>query len=453
MLQPPQKIQSKEKRVRNFREVCQGFSRKNAVSEARRCPQCSDPVCMTACPLKIDIPGFIRLLREGDFPASLQKIKEQNPLPDVCGRVCRAPCEQACVLKKEGDPIAIRTLERFAADHGRSFSVLKRKPRLHGAKVAVVGSGPSGLTVASCLARQKMNVTVFESFPFLGGILRYGIPELRMPQKVLDTLTDDIEMEGVDFKTLTRIGRSLSIEELWSQEYKAVILATGTGGAALNQIPGHDLGGVFFAEEFLMKMNVAETSYSRIQADFHRYKRIAVLGAGHKALDCARLCRRLGKDVTLVFPLSEDDLPIHPQERRLALEEGIEFAARTRPLDLIGDETHFVQGVQCDRLDYADPKADGHWQLMVVPDSAFIFAADAVIIASAHKPDMSLYDVIPGLTSTREGYVWVEELSMKTPAANVFAVGDVTCGQFDIVQTMASAKKIVEYVERGLIRL
>ena len=249
MLQPPQKIQSKEKRVKNFREVSQGFSRTSALNEARRCPQCSDPVCVTGCPLNIDIPGFIRLLREGDFPGALQKIKERNALPDICGRTCGAPCEQVCILKKEGDPIAIKALERYVADHGRAFSLLKKKRVSSGIPVAVVGSGAAGLAAAYYLARRDFQVTVFESFPFLGGILRYGIPEIRMPNKILDMVVADIEEEGVQFETLSRVGQSLTLEDVWARDFRAVVLAVGTGGADLKQIPGHFLG------EFILPRN------------------------------------------------------------------------------------------------------------------------------------------------------------------------------------------------------
>lgn len=452
MLQPSQKIQSKEKRVKNFQEVCQGFSRANALGEARRCPQCSDPVCVRACPLNIDIPGFIRLLRESDFPAALQKIKECNALPDICGRVCGAPCERACILKKEGDPIAIRALERYVSDHGQALSILKKKRVSSGPPVAVIGSGAAGLAAAYYLAQRDFQVTVFESFPFLGGVLRYGIPEIRLPDKTIDMAVADIEEEGVRFETLSRVGQSLTIDDLWARGFRAVILAVGTGGADLKQISGHFLGGVSFSEEFLMKVNVSEPDPALINdALFRRCKRVAILGAGNKALDCARLCLRLGKAASLIFPQAEDEIPVHPSDFKNAQEEGVTIVPLTRPLKLQGTADQDVCGVLCDRMDYADPKGDGQWQLMAVPDSAFVFEADAVILAMGHKPNMAVFDLVPGLTSTKKGYLWVEELTMKTPLAHVYAAGDALSGQLDVVGAIASAREAAVAVEKEFL--
>ena len=453
MLQPPQKIQSKEKRVKNFREVSLGFSRANALSEARRCPQCSDPVCVSGCPLKIDIPGFIRLLREGDFPAALQKIKERNALPDICGRVCGAPCEKACILKKEGDPVAIRALERYVADHGRAFSILKKKRTASGMPVAVVGSGAAGLAAAYYLARADFKVTVFESFPFLGGVLRFGIPEIRLPNKIVDMVVADIEEEGVRFETLSRVGQSLPIEDIWARGFRAVVLAVGTGGADMKQIPGHFLGGVYFAEEFLMKVNVAEPDTALKDQTLRRCNTVAVLGAGNKALDCARLCLRLGKKVSLIFPDAEDEMPIHPADLNCAREEGVTIVPLTRPLELKGTPDHFIAGILCDKMDYADPKGNGQWQLMAVPDSAFLFEAEAVIVAMQHKPNMAVFDLVPGLTSTKRGYLWVEDLTRQTPLANVYAAGDALSGQSDVVEAIASARSAADALLQGASEL
>ncbi|HQO58047.1 MAG TPA: FAD-dependent oxidoreductase [Candidatus Omnitrophota bacterium] len=453
MLQTPQKTQSKEKRVKNFQEVCQGFSRSSALGEARRCPQCSDPVCVNACPLKVDIPGFIRLLREGDFPAALQKIKECNALPDICGRVCGAPCERTCILQKEGDPIAIRALERYAADHGRVLSILKKKRAPSGPPVAVIGSGAAGLATAYYLARRDFQVTVFESFPFLGGVLRYGIPEIRLPNKIVDMTVADIEEEGVRFATLSRLGQSLTIEDVWARGFRSVVLAVGTGGADLKQLPGHFLGGVYFSEEFLMKADVSEPDPALINdALFRRCKKVAVLGAGNKALDCARLCLRLGKDVSLLFPQAEEEMAVYPADRKHAREEGVTIVPLVRPLELRGTADQSVCGVFCDRMDYADPKGNGQWQLMAVPDSAFVVEADSVILAMAHKPNMAVFDLVPGLTSTKQGYLWVEELTMKTPLPYVYAAGDALCGQLDLVGTIASAQKAASAVENGFMK-
>ena len=451
MLQPKVKVQPALKRAKNFREVAAGFTKRIAAEEARRCPQCTDAVCHRACPLGVDIPGFIRLLREGAVAGALNLIREQNSLPGICGRVCLAPCEDACILRKDGDPIAIRVLERFAADHGRRrFASPLPRPTPEGKKVAVIGSGPAGLTAAARLAESGFRVTVFEAFPFLGGILRYGIPELRLPNRVIDREVAQIKGLGVEFKTNTRFGLTVTLPQLWDQDFAAVLLATGTGGGELSRLPGSLAGGVYLAEEFLLKMNTADPRNSRRDLDLRRGRRAAVLGAGNKALDCARMCVRLGKQTSLIFSSTEDECDVHPHDLRQAQDEGVTLLPLTRVKEIAVDPSHFASGLRCDRLDFADPTGKGQWQLIPVPDSDFVQEADMVILAVGHRPNTALIRALPGLRTASSGVLSCDEGTMQTAVPRVFACGDLVHGRYHVVEAMASGKKAAAAIQQFL---
>ena len=447
MIQPSQKMQGPEKRIANFKEVCQGFSKRQALDEARRCPQCRQPLCRRACPLNIDIPGFIRSLREGDISAALKKIQEHNALPDICGRICLAPCEDVCILKKDGDPIAIRGLERYAADHGRqAFAFGNRVKACSGPKVAVIGSGPAGLTAAMALAKKNFRVTVFETFAFLGGILTYGIPALRLPNEVIKRRADEAQGLGIHFSTHTRFGYGLTLEDLREQGFAAVLLAVGSGGSDLAAFPGQFWGGVYFAEEFLMKVNVADGPHKNQTLDFYRGQKTVVWGDDYPALDSARLSRRFGKAVTLVCPSSEQELRVHPQDLLQAKEEGVDFLALGRVLEILPNESHFVRGVTCDRLDYADPDNCGQWQLIPVPGSKFILEADTVILSRPRKPNQDIFRLVPGLQPAPGGQLEVGQETMMTDIPGVFAAGEVTDGGFQLVDSVASGQRAAEKI-------
>lgn len=447
--QPKVSTQPPEKRVRNFSEVSLGFSKKQALEEARRCPQCATPTCLAGCPLGIDIPGFIRQIRENEPLKALAKIKETNMFASICGRLCPAPCERACVFYEDGAPIAIRALERFAADFGQTKS---SRPPLssRGKKVAVVGSGPAGLTAAGFLAHKGFSVTVFEAFNEAGGVLRHGIPEFRFPKKVLDSEVTWLKSLGVEFKTNFFITQSTGLKDLLSLGFAAVFLAAGAGAPQFLDIPGTNLGGVLYADEFLMRLNLMKTGDPKSSAAFNIGHRVVVVGKGYSAIDCARAALRLGREAAVVFGHSEDDPDIRVEEKEYGKEEGLKLEPLTKPLEILSGDDHFVCGIKCRRMDFGDPQNSGKWTLIEVPDSEFIMEADTVILASGHRPHSGFFKKIPDLKMNSDGSVWVNEMDAMTSIPGVFAGGDVTSGTGSIVRAIADGKKAAQSIERYL---
>jgi glutamate synthase (NADPH/NADH) small chain len=441
MIQPVPKTQLIKKRIRNFHEVLSGYSKKVAMEEARRCPQCSEHDCRAACPLGIDIPGFIRLLREGDAVKALEKIQLDSFLSGVCGRICHAPCEASCILTKESAAIGIKLLERFAADHGRKKFPLFKKPRQDGKKIAVVGSGPAGLTAASFLLKMGYRVTIFESFIYPGGILSYGVPEFRLPKNVVNNDIAAIKDLGAEIYPATQFGKNITLDELKKQDFRAVLLAMGSGGAYFLNIPGSHYGGVYFAEEILIEANVYNAGLVKRALGRKLGGHVAVLGAGHAALDCARICVRLGKKVSIVHHGTEEEIGLLENERELAREEGVRFEAMANPLEIEGNNDNMVSGLKCVRMDYADPDGKGNWELIPVPDSEFILDADSVIMAAGHKPNVSVSLLFPKIKKTKDGLVKINEKTHATSMPEIFAAGDLIEGHKYAVEAMASGKK------------
>ncbi len=447
MGQPETPQQPKDRRVKNFSEVSFGLTKSIAQTEARRCPQCAEPTCNSGCPLGIDIPGFIRALREGDATASLAKIKERNPLPAVCGRVCLAPCEPACIFNDEGEPIAIRALERFAADNGRARS--RTPAATKGKTVAIIGSGPSGLTAAADLAHKGYSVTIFESLPQAGGMLRYGIPEFRLPSKVLDAEIADIQALGVEIQTNVIVGEMTSFEEL-TAAYHAVLLATGAGSPQPPGLSGDHLIGVYFAQELLLRVNMlSAANYPKSPTPALLGSHVAVIGSGYAALDCARAALRLGKKASIIFAGLEEEIDVYPQERKDAIAEGVKLESLTRPLAIVGSKDNTVAGITCERLDFTD-NASGKWDVKTVPGSEFMLEADTVILAGGSRPSGAFKRFLPDLVWTPEGNVRVNELTGLTSLKNFFATGDLATSAGTVVDAMASGKraaqKIAEYL-------
>lgn len=442
--------QAAAKRIGNFNEVSLGYSKKIAVDEARRCPQCTDPKCIDACPAGIDIPKFIRSLREGDVPGAFLKIKEENCFPSVCGRICFAPCEDACILAKENSPIGIRALERYVADFGKSRFSKNEVISKAAKRVAIIGSGPSGLSAASSLSNKGYSVEVFESSDKPGGILCYGVPGFRIPKKVLDSEINDIKAAGVEIKNNFLIGKTVMIEELFDLGFDAVLIATGAGIPKLMDIPGVNLGGVYYGEEFLMRTNLIKTNiFSRNVPSFPLGERIAVIGSGNTALDCARSAIRFGREVNMIFRRTEDDLMVRFEERQYAQEEGVNFHSLTRPIEIMSNPSGFVGGLKCVRMDYADEDSSGKWQLATVPDSEFIIEADTVIIAIGHKPNTLTCKDSIGIspTKTRNGTIKVNDHDLMTNIEGVFACGNVVSDARPLVEAIASGKRAAEGID------
>ena len=440
---------SKPRKLRNFQDSPSGLSKREAMEEARRCLQCSDPVCASGCPLGIDIAGFIRYLREGEFQRAAAHIREQSLFAGICGWICQAPCERSCIFAKEGKPIAIRALERVAAENDRVTLDNRKFRRTINKKIAVVGSGPAGLMAAGCLAGKGYQVSVLESFPVLGGVLGYGIPAFRLPRKALWRQVEMIKVEGVSFQLGVQVGGIVSIADLFSQGHVAVLLATGSGGAVIPQDPNILLGGVFLAEEILFRANLNAPGPGQIW-EWRKGERVMVVGADYPALDCARIFAWLGKEVSLIFPGTEEDLAIHADDQRLAAEEGIRFIPLTRVKELLAGKDHFVAGLKCDRMDFSDPESDGKWTLLPAPDSDVMIETDMVVFSGGRRPHEGMVKRVSGLQTGIDGRVWTDTETGMTSLPGVFACGDITGTCAQMVDALKFGKQAAVYIDQFL---
>ena len=450
MEQPEVKTNPVEKRRRSFQEVSLGYSKQIALEESKRCLQCSDPVCVKGCPLEINIPSFIRQLREGNMAGAYKIVKDKNWLPAICGRICAAPCEAACVLQDELSPIGIRALERYTVDHGKK-SAPKIPANSSGKKIAIVGSGPSGLTAAVELIQLGYQVTIFESLDKPGGVLRYGIPEFRLPKKILDQEIYELKSMGVNIKTNYFIGQTLELQEIFKEGFTAILLAMGAGVPKFMDIPGANLGGVYYGEEFLMRINLIKANlFSQTNPNFFIGNRVAVIGAGNSAIDCARVCLRFGREVKLISRRSEEQLLIRPDERKQAKQEGVQLETLVKPVEILGNTEGFVTGIKCIRVDYArENDATDDWVLEEVPDSEFTIDTDTVVIATGHQPNFVVSKLSPDLKLNGDHTIQVDETGM-TSIKNIFACGNVVTNAGPVVSAMASGKKAANNIHSYL---
>ena len=425
-----------------------GFNKKIAQDESRRCPQCAVATCLPGCPLGIDIPGFIRLLREGDTVLALERIKKENPFPAICGRICPAPCEEACVFYADGNPISIRTLERFAADFGTSKAE-KSSLSPRGKKVAIIGSGPAGMSAAYYLAKSNLSVTILEAAHEPGGLLRYAIPEFRLPQKILDEQFSILKLLGVEIQTDVVFGRTMMIDELFMQGFSAVLLATGASLPLFYDLPGSSLAGVYYDKEFLFRLHavnkedaLAEASKQKIAAT-----KTVVIGCGPAAFDAARLSLRLGSEVQVIFEGFEEEAGVDQEMLKESREEGIEIHSM-KALEIIGDDRGFATGVKCHQLDIVEEK-DG---LRLEPSSEepIILEAQTVIIANGQRPGDFLKQVLPQLKWDGDGSLWADAQTGMTSVEKVFGCGSVMTAGGSVVEAIAggkaAAQKIIQYL-------
>jgi len=401
---------------------------------------------MAGCPLGIDIPKFVRQIREGDVPGAYQIIKEQNSLPSICGRICSAPCEVACVLtEEENAPIGIRGLERYASDFGKP-RITKGTPA-RGKRIAIVGSGPAGLAAAAKLTQKGFQVTIFESLDKPGGVLRYGIPEFRIPKKILDQEIEEIKSLGVQIKTNFFIGQTMTFEDLKNDGFEAILLAMGAGIPKFMDLKGTSLGGVYYGEEFLMRVNLTKAGmFTKHVPNFILGEKIAVIGSGNTALDCARSAARFGKEVTLIFRRTQDDMRVRTEEREYAMEEGIRFESLVKPIEILANQNNFVEGLKCLRMDFADAEGLGEWELAPVPGSDFILDVDTVVIAIGHNPNSVVSKLLTDIELRRDGAVKVNPLNGMTSIPDVFACGNVVTNAGPVVEAIASGKKAAENI-------
>ncbi len=436
-------------RVKDFKEVDGGLSPAEAVAEAERCLQCKKPLCVRGCPVCIDIPAFIGHVAEGDFPAAARALKEQNMLPAICGRVCpqETQCEGVCILGNKETPIRIGAIERFVADWERANDpTLPDVAKPTGKRVAIVGSGPAGLTAAAELARAGHAVTIYESLHEAGGVLTYGIPAFRLPKDVVRAEIDQVLALGARLKKNHLVGRSVSVDELLA--YDAVFLATGAGLPAFMCIPGENLSGVYSANEFLTRVNLMHAeAFPEFDTPVMHGARVAVIGGGNVAMDSARVARRLGAKVSLVYRRGEEEMPARRAEVLHAREEGIEFLTCTNPTRILGEQC--VTGIECVKMSLCGMDASGRRSPKPTEGSEFILDVDMVVQAIGTSPNPLLVSLIPGLERGRKGNVVVDE-NGRTSIPHVYAGGDIATGAATVIEAMGSAKKAAAAIDAML---
>lgn len=444
--------QAPDVRNKNFLEVALGYTEEQALDEAQRCLHCKNKPCVAGCPVGIHIPDFIAKVAEGDFEAAYQIITQQSSLPAVCGRVCpqETQCEQKCVRGIKGEPVGIGRLERFVADwHNKNVCEAPRKPAPNGHKVAVIGSGPSGLTCAGDLAKKGYAVTVFEALHTAGGVLVYGIPEFRLPKDIVQKEIDGLKALGVDVQTNMVIGRVLSIDELLEQGYEAVFIGSGAGLPRFMNIPGENLKGVYSANEFLTRVNLMKAYQPGSDTPIEHAKRVAVVGGGNVAMDAARCAKRLGaEEVFIVYRRSEKELPARAEEVEHAKEEGIVFHLLNNPTQILGDENGNVKGMECIRMELGEPDASGRRRPVEVPGSQFTLDVDCVIMAIGTSPNPLIKSTTQGLETQKWGGIIVNEETGLTSREGVYAGGDAVTGAATVILAMGAGKTAATAIDQ-----
>lgn len=451
----PVREQDPMERARNFEEVCMGYNEEEAKCEAERCINCKNAQCIKGCPVAINIPGFIEQVKIGNFEAAYQVISESSALPAVCGRVCpqESQCEGKCIRGIKGEPISIGKLERFVADwaseHGIKPEGAKEKK---GKKVAVIGSGPSGLTCAGDLAKMGYDVTIFEALHEAGGVLVYGIPEFRLPkQAVVAKEIENVKSLGVKIETNVVVGKSVTIDELMEEEgFDAVFIGSGAGLPKFMHIPGEQSNGVFSANEYLTRSNLMKAFKEDSNTPIMRGNKVAVVGGGNVAMDAARTALRLGAEVHIVYRRSEEELPARVEEVHHAKEEGIIFDLLTNPVEIIADENGWVSGMKCIKMELGEPDASGRRRPVEVPGSEFVLDVDTVIMSLGTSPNPLISSTTEGLDINKWQCIIADEETGKTSKEGVYAGGDAVTGAATVILAMgagkAAAKGIDEYL-------
>ncbi|MBR3934775.1 MAG: NADPH-dependent glutamate synthase [Clostridia bacterium] len=448
--------QNPKERAKNFKEVALGYTKEQAMAEANRCLNCKNKPCVGGCPVKIYIPEFIAEVAKGNFEEAYNIISKSSSLPAICGRVCpqENQCEGKCVRGIKGESVAIGRLERFVADwHNNNCKEWPEKIKSNGHKVAIVGSGPSGLTCAGDLARKGYEVTIFEALHTPGGVLVYGIPEFRLPKSIVATEIKGLEALGVKIETNTIIGKTLSVDELFSEEgFEAVFIGSGAGLPRFMNIPGENLKGVYSANEYLTRLNLMKAYLPDSSTPIKQSKRVAVVGGGNVAMDAARGALRLGADeVYIVYRRSLDELPARKEEVEHAMEEGINFKLLTNPTEILGDENGFVKGIKCIEMELGEPDSSGRRRPVEKENSEFIIDCDCVIMSIGTSPNPLIKSTTDGLETDKRGCIVVEGESGKTTKDGVYAGGDAVTGAATVILAMGAGKNaaaaIDEYIQ------
>ena len=444
LVKTPMPEQDPKVRARNFLEVSLGYTAEMAIEEAGRCLKCKKPACVGGCPVNVRIPEFIAKVQEGDFKAAYEIITSTNALPALSGRVCpqESQCECKCVRGIKGEPVAIGRLERFVADWYReNVNAMPEKVPSNGHKVAVVGSGPAGMTAASDLAKQGYQVSMFEALHTAGGVLVYGIPEFRLPKAIVANEITKLQAQGVEVMTNMVIGRVLTIDELFEMGYEAVFVGSGAGLPMFMNIPGEALKGVMSANEYLTRTNLMKAYLNEADTPVIKSKAVAVVGGGNVAMDAARCAMRLGAEhVYIVYRRGEAEMPARLEEQHHAKEEGIEFKTLCNPVAIIGDENGRVCGMKCVRMELGEADASGRRRPIEVPDSEFILDVDTVVMSLGTNPNPLIRSTTPGLETNRKGCLIVNENEMTT-REGVFAGGDAVTGAATVILAMGAGKK------------
>ena len=449
-------VQAPDVRNHNFSEVALGYSEETALEEATRCLNCKHMPCVSGCPVNIHIPAFIEKVKEGDFEGAYQVIAQSSSLPAVCGRVCpqEKQCESKCVRGIKGEPVGIGRLERFVADwHRENVHTAPVVPESNGHKVAVIGSGPAGLTCAGELARMGYSVSVFEAFHTPGGVLSYGIPEFRLPkERIVAREIAEVEKLGVEIETDVIVGRTVTIDSLLDEEgYAAVFIGSGAGLPRFMGIPGENLNGVVSANEFLTRANLMHAYDQAYDTPIYVGKRVVVVGGGNVAMDAVRTAKRLGAEATIVYRRSEKELPARAEEVHHAKEEGICFRMLTNPTEVLGDERGWVTGIRCVEMELGEPDDSGRRSPVVKAGSEFGIACDVVVMALGTSPNPLLAATTAGLETNRRGCITADERGA-TSREGVFAGGDAVTGAATVILAMGAgrtaAKAIDEYIRK-----
>lgn len=450
--------QSNIDRRNNFSEVNLGFTEELAKMEAMRCIQCPKPTCVEGCPVGVKIGDFIRLVSEGDYLAAASKMKEDNLLPAICGRVCpqEEQCEAKCVVGKKGEPVAIGRLERFVADYERD-TVGIRTPELKpktGKRVAIIGSGPAGLSCAGDLIQMGHDVTVFEALHELGGVLVYGIPEFRLPKSIVKAEINSLKKLGVDFRTNSVIGFTDTIDELLSNGYDAVFVAVGAGLPYFLNIPGENLNGVYSSNEFLTRVNLMK-AYRFPEFDTPVFncknKNVAVFGGGNTAMDAVRTSKRLGaKNSFIIYRRSDAEMPARKEEVHHAKDEGIEFLFLSNPLEFIGDKDGWLKSVKLQKMELGEPDASGRRRPISIAGSEYEIPIDMAVIAIGNGSNPIIQKTTPDMNYNKWGNILVEESTMKTSKKGVFAGGDIVTGGATVILAMGAGRKAAAAINKFL---
>ena len=450
----PMPSQEPDVRNKNFDEVALGYTEEMAIDEAKRCLNCKNPKCVNGCPVNVHIPEFIAKVAEGKFDEAFGVITSTNSLPAICGRVCpqENQCEGQCIRGIKGEPVGIGRLERFVADWHREHSTEKPAvPESNGHKVAVVGSGPAGLTCAGDLARKGYDVTVFEALHQVGGVLVYGIPEFRLPKAIVAKEVARLEHFGVKIMTDTVVGRTITVDELMDEMgFEAVFIGSGAGLPMFMNIPGVNYKGVLSANEFLTRINLMKAYLPDSDTPLIHPKKVAVVGGGNVAMDAARCAKRLGAEVYVVYRRGMEELPARREEVEHAEEEGIIFKTLCNPVEVLADENDDVKGIRCIRMELGEPDASGRRRPVPVEGATYELATDLAIVALGTRSNPILLEATEGLEKTERGYIKVDEATGETSLPNVFAGGDIVTGAATVILAMGAGKRAAASIDAYL---